>query len=444
MAEMPIEWIHPHPKNPREKLTDIDELVQSVKAHGIMQNLTVVPDRKEEPGVVPSYTVIIGHRRLEAAKRAGMDKVPVTIARDLTDQDIQQIMLVENMQRKDLTPLEEAKGIQMCLDLGIPEAALAEKTGFSKATIKARKTLLKFEEENVRNALNTGATLQDFIDLDKIEDPKLRNELLKKSIGTASFRRDLEVARNKDANRKWLNTKARPFLQKYNARQLNRPIDEAWSRLTYIFNGREDLDANFPKDLDPADQIGYMVESYGLDIYVKYAHPKPKIETKADELQKRKRLLSDEFTRARVRRTDFIRDLRWMPVNQHEAKKGYLAEMIKFMASWEDSDELDMQLFRDIFDPDKKSWNAEEAAEQIAKLYDQNPVKALITVVYMIREQKAGETFDWYCRYADNRSIEGNKKMYEFLEQFGFVMTPEERQLIDGTHPLYAQRGEAE
>lgn len=441
MAEMPIEWIHPHPKNPREKLTDIDELVQSVKAHGIMQNLTVVPDRKEEPGVVPSYTVIIGHRRLEAAKRAGMEKVPVTIARDLTDQDIQQIMLVENIQRKDLTPLEEAKGIQMCLDLGIPEAKLAEKTGFSKSTIKARKTLLKFKEENVRKAFNAGATIQDFLDLDKVQNQKLRDDLLKNSIGTNFFRRDLEAALRKDKTQKWLDEKAIPFLKKHGAESVSSPRKNGYEYVTYLSNGREDLDTVFPKNLDPDDKLSYEIESYGIEIYVKYAHPKPKQETESDQREKRKQLISDEFTRARVRRTDFIRDLKWMPVNQHEMKKELLTEMITYMCGWNGG--LDMQPFVDIFNPNKKSWKASEAAEQIAKLYDQNPVKALITVAYMIREEKTGETYDWNGRFAESSfNVEGNKKMYEFLKQFDFVMTPEEIQLIEGTHPLYVKPAE--
>lgn len=441
MAEMPIGWIHPHPKNPREKLTDIDELVQSVKAHGIMQNLTVVPDRKEEPGVIPSYTVIIGHRRLEAAKRAGMEKVPVTIARDLTDQDIQQIMLVENMQRKDLTPLEEAKGIQMCLDLGIPESTLAEKTGFSKSTIKARKTLLKFKEENVRKAFDAGATIQDFLDLDKVQDQKLRDDLLKDSIGTAFFRRDLETALRKEKVYKWRNEKAIPFLQKHGAQEISGPLKNGYERITYLFNEREDLDTVFPKNLDPEDKLGYLVESYGIEVFVKYAHPKPKQETESDRREKQKQLISDEFTRARARRTDFIRDLKWMPVNQHEAKKEYLTEMVEYMCGWQGG--LDMQPFRDIFNPEKKTWKSNEAAEQIAKLYDQNPVKALITVAYIIREDETGETYDWNGRFSESSSkVEGNKKMYEFLKQFGFVMTPEEIQLIEGTHPLYVKPAE--
>lgn len=441
MADMPIEWIHPHPKNPREQLTDIEELVQSVKAHGIMQNLTVVPDCKEEAGMKPSYTVIIGHRRLEAAKRAGLEKVPVTIARNLTEQDIQQIMLVENMQRKDLTPLEEAKGIQMCLDLGIPETVLAEKTGFSKATIKSRRVLLKFSEENVRTAFIGGATIQDFIDLDKIEDPEIRNRLLKNSIGTGTFRRDLDIAKRQDDRNKWQNKVAIPFLKQHNAVELSQSVGKEWERNSYFYTGREDLDHVFPKHLDPDDQVGYVLGSYGIDIYVKYAHPKPKPETEADERQRRKNLLADEFTRARVRRTDFIKELKWMPTNQHETRRELLIEMVAYMSGWRGG--LNMQLFRDIFNPAKKSWKPEEAAEQIADLYDQNPVKALITVAYMIREEEAGETYGWNGEfYATSKAVAGNKKLYEFLGGFGFVMTPEERQLIEGTHPLYVKQAE--
>ena len=169
MGTMYTRYIHPHPNNPRESLGDLTELIGSIKTHGIMQNLTIVPD-EDCTADNPSYTVVIGHRRLQAAKEAGLEEVPVTIAKDLNDQDIHELMLVENMQRKDLTPLEEAKGIQMCLDLGITENRLAEKTGFSKQTIKSRRKLLKYDEKSVKKGLERGATLFDFEEVDSEDE----------------------------------------------------------------------------------------------------------------------------------------------------------------------------------------------------------------------------------------------------------------------------------
>ncbi len=112
----------PHPKNPRIDVGDVTELAESIKVNGIMQNLTVVPT--ENTG---QYKVIIGHRRLAAAKLAGIEEVPCAI-KNLTEKEQQAIMLAENMQRTDLTLYEQAQGIQMCLDLGMSESDVCDKT----------------------------------------------------------------------------------------------------------------------------------------------------------------------------------------------------------------------------------------------------------------------------------------------------------------------------
>jgi ParB family chromosome partitioning protein len=119
-----VEKLLPHKDNPRKDLGDLAELSASIKENGIFQNLTVVP---AEEGM---YTVIIGHRRLAAAKKAGLTEVPCIIAEMDYKKQIG-TMLLENMQRSDLTALEQAQGFQMMLDLGETQAAIAMQTGFS-------------------------------------------------------------------------------------------------------------------------------------------------------------------------------------------------------------------------------------------------------------------------------------------------------------------------
>ena len=92
--------IYPHKDNPRKDVGDVTELSESVKHSGILQNLTVVPRTAD------TYTVIIGHRRLAAAKLAGLKTVPCAIV--LMDYREQlSTMLAENMQRSDLTVFEQ-------------------------------------------------------------------------------------------------------------------------------------------------------------------------------------------------------------------------------------------------------------------------------------------------------------------------------------------------
>lgn len=114
MAELvylPVNQLYPHPDNPRKELGDLSELAASIRANGVLQNLTVVP--RMVTGEITGkswqdgYTVIIGHRRLAAAKEAGLKEVPCVIA-DMTLREQARTMLVENMQRSDLTLYEQA------------------------------------------------------------------------------------------------------------------------------------------------------------------------------------------------------------------------------------------------------------------------------------------------------------------------------------------------
>ena len=163
--------LKPHPDNPRKDLGDLTELADSIAEHGIMQNLTVVPDGD-------GYRVLIGHRRL-AASEGILEELPCVIAENLTDREQVGIMLVENMQRTDLTYIEQAHGFQMMLDLGDTVQTIAEKTGFSEKTIKARLEINKLDEDVLAEASERfQLSINDFMKLSKIKDEAKRNEIL--------------------------------------------------------------------------------------------------------------------------------------------------------------------------------------------------------------------------------------------------------------------------
>ncbi|AMC94236.1 hypothetical protein AOC36_09645 [Erysipelothrix larvae] len=177
----------PHPGNPRNDMGDLTELADSIRENGIFQNLTVV--NASTAGV---YKVIIGHRRLAAAILAGLETVPCAIV-DMDEKTQYSTMLLENMQRSDLTPYEQAQGIQQCLDLGMSEADISKKTGFSKKTVKRRLKMLELDQDLVRQSQGT---IDDYIALEEIEDIDVRNSLLK-HIGTNNFRMEVEKAKTK-------------------------------------------------------------------------------------------------------------------------------------------------------------------------------------------------------------------------------------------------------
>lgn len=177
--------IVPHPQNPRKELGDLTELSESIKSNGILQNLTVV--ETETAGV---YRVIIGHRRLQAAMKAGMESVPCAVV-EMDEQTQLSTMLLENMQRSDLTMFEQAQGIQQCMDFGMTVDDISSKTGFSKTTVRRRVKMLELDQDKVKKAVN--ATLDDYIALEKVKNIDKRNELIA-YIGTNNFNLEVEKA----------------------------------------------------------------------------------------------------------------------------------------------------------------------------------------------------------------------------------------------------------
>jgi ParB family chromosome partitioning protein len=195
---IPIEALKPHPDNPRKDVGDVAELAESIKANGIFQNLTVIPDGD-------SYMVVIGHRRLAAARLSGLKELPCMVV-EMDEREQISTMLLENMQRNDLTVYEQAQGFQMMLDLGETEQDICEKTGFSKTTVRHRLKLLELDPEEFRKSQERQPSMADYIELEKISDPKERNKALK-SIGTDNFKWAVNQAKRtieeREAHKAW-------------------------------------------------------------------------------------------------------------------------------------------------------------------------------------------------------------------------------------------------
>jgi ParB family chromosome partitioning protein len=195
MIYIPIDKLHEHPHNPRKNIGDVSELAESIKVKGVLQNLTVVPGSEPD-----NYTILIGHRRYNAAKLAGLTELPCTIT-EMSEEDQIATMLVENMQRSDLTLYEEAKGFQMMLDLGKSVKEVSEISGFSETTVRKRVKLAELDEEKFKQAVDRGATLFDFAKLDEIEDVSVKNYLLDK-LGSPDFKNEITKAITEQKNKK--------------------------------------------------------------------------------------------------------------------------------------------------------------------------------------------------------------------------------------------------
>ncbi|MSQ29578.1 MAG: ParB/RepB/Spo0J family partition protein [Dehalococcoidia bacterium] len=134
-SEVPIGDIVPNPQQPRTSIDParLEELAASIRTFGVIQPLLVTEERAVDGRVV--YQLIAGERRLRAAKAAGLEMVPVTI-RQTTPQELLEIAIVENVQRADLNPIEEALAYQRLIgEFSLTQRDVAERVGRSRAAV---------------------------------------------------------------------------------------------------------------------------------------------------------------------------------------------------------------------------------------------------------------------------------------------------------------------
>ncbi len=163
-----VGMIEPAADNPRRDVGDIDELAASIQANGIYQPLVVCYQDPRATGG-PQYKLVIGHRRFAAAQKAGLTRVPVLVRR-FSEQERLEAMLVENLQRSDLTALEEAGAFKTLTGMGLSQRDIATRIGRSQAHVSRRLALLELPEK-AAEALDTGSiTLDDAVEISKLAD----------------------------------------------------------------------------------------------------------------------------------------------------------------------------------------------------------------------------------------------------------------------------------
>ena len=146
-----IDEIRPNENQPRKVFDEekLNELASSIKEHGIIQPVVL---RREGNG----YVIVAGERRYRAARKAGLKKIPCVI-RELSEDQNLLIAIIENMQREDLNPIEEAEGLSRMIDVyGLTQDAVSKSVGKSRPYITNSLRLLKLPEE-VREITETGA-----------------------------------------------------------------------------------------------------------------------------------------------------------------------------------------------------------------------------------------------------------------------------------------------
>lgn len=187
----PIEKIRPNPAQPRIKMDEkaLNALTESIKSKGLIQPL-VVTEKNDE------YVLIAGERRWRAAQRAGLKKVPVVI-KDYSPDEILEIALIENIQREDLNPIEEALAYKrMVEELGQSQSEIASKVGKDRSTIANFLRLLKLPEEVQKELLEENITTGHAKAILMLDNEALQKRLCKEVIEKElSVRKTEELAR---------------------------------------------------------------------------------------------------------------------------------------------------------------------------------------------------------------------------------------------------------
>lgn len=434
------ETLEHHPDNPRKNIGDVSELSASIKAKGILQNLTVVPSGKDS-----TYYVVIGNRRLEASKAAGLEEVPCVIS-DMDYKTQIETMMVENIQREDLTVIEQAEGMQMMLDLGSTVEEISDKTGFSESTVRRRLKLNEYDRKKVVEGQERGATLEDFIKLEQIKQKSERNRLIK-IIGTADFnleyKRAFDTQKNNELKKlaiKELETFAEPLPESENT------WSQKWNeveRLSYPVLKFE-KGKRVPKT--KSKKYYYRISQYydGTRVRVftrnesykeQQEIEKPKKTEKQKEVDRAVRQLNKIAKEHYELRTEFI-----LSIAKRSTIKDYehicfdtiirkMAEYGYINNNYAYNDIINKFLGIDYYNSGK-----------LLEAYNNTPAGTAVIMVYRMLEDSEGK--NCYYKYYDSSKVtfRENKPLnliYDFLISLGYEMSEEEQKITNGTYELY-------
>ncbi|MEN8905286.1 MAG: ParB/RepB/Spo0J family partition protein [Clostridiales bacterium] len=199
VQEIKINDITNNTNQPRERFDDerIEELADSIKKHGILQPIII---KKHTDG----YKIVAGERRWRAAKKAGLTEIP-SIIKDLSNRDVMEIALIENIQREDLNQIEEAKAYDKLIsEYKITQEELSKIIGKSRSEISNTMRLLALHED-VKNYLVNGdityGHARALLVLDKLQQVKIAETIINAEL---SVRKTEEIIKgfNKDNNKK--------------------------------------------------------------------------------------------------------------------------------------------------------------------------------------------------------------------------------------------------
>ncbi len=438
------ERIHPHPDNPRKDLGDLTELAESIKVNGVLQNLTVVPDEPDNPDTL--YTVVIGHRRLAGATMAGVPELPCAVV-EMTPAEQVKTMLMENMQRADLTVYEQAQGFQMMLNMGGTIQSVAQDTGFSEATVRHRVKMMELDQTKLKEVADDEdrqIRLADFDELAKIEDIKARNKALA-DIGTNNFKSSVRAA-IQTQEKKRRKPLAMKWLKSVGAQEI-KSNDAYGSRYEHIgasyyfdfYNWKED---EMP-DVSKLEGGLFYCLGCGGDYFSLYTKAKKKPKEKKSKAQREKeqkireawKTIDDASGAAYELRKAFTDGVVMGSKNKVSILTGAVYAAMLESVDWNSMDRDGIIAVLGVetksYDPQRmmKAWNA------YAKVSPKDMAKLVYAFFGDGHENCTGRNSrsEW-PKYERSAKLE---MLYNWLWELGYVMSDEETAMLNGTHEVY-------
>lgn len=435
-----LDSLVPHPQNPRKELGDLTELADSIRAMGVMQNLTVVPEDEEWS----RFKIVIGHRRAAAARLAGLEEVPCVVIEHMDEKEQLATMLLENIQRSDLTVIEQAEGFQMMIDIGSSITEISRRTGFGETTIRHRVKLLELDRE-LLEAKQPQMKINDMIYLEKIKDPKRRETVLKLYGGDANFAQRVD----QEAKTEVQQEKKEQVIKLLEERGL-KEVKEAWK-----FDRKGEIDVNdFEEEVEiPADATYYsQYLSYDgrLNLYgEREENNQPEESPEAREKRKkiedaedRYKTLGTLYNQMNERMVNFVLSFKSFNDEQKlDVQKS--AQMHMLTNSYIDIDEVydflyDAGVLKTSRVDIEEEKDIDEACKAISDSIEMVNTNTVWIAVLLAALAKGRCTINRAWRgmvtYDDNTSY---KAIADLIVRLGYELSQEERQLLDGTHELF-------
>lgn len=435
---IPRKMLHPHPENPRKDLGDLKELRESIRENGIMQNLTVVPDWDDD-----GYKILIGHRRF-AASEGIVDELPCIIADHLTQREQVGIMLAENMQRSDLTFIEQAHGFQLMMDLGDTVESISKKTGFSKQTIKHRLEISKLDQNIIEAAQkNFQLSIGDFIELEKVKDLAARNDILEVAENSEDIRdeverylRDLKIEENKKKYTELFNELG---WKEHSDRWFG--YGKQWEHLDGQYLALEEFEPDkiraaakklkgeiYYSNLENANSVSFARKISKKD---EKSKKKTKTELREEEMKKKqsqleaaRRDICDEYLNCIISIPEEMLD------DAASVKYLYLSRM------WDHLEKLNAYItdFESVYGikSNRKDWTL---LKETYKDFDL--LQRVMLNMWKALASDYQNKFFSYPHTKNEKTLDAHQELYDILRKFGFRLDPEMEAVIDGTSELY-------